>query len=143
MAHRIIDLQIGKIQRSSGIYETEPWGFEDSRSFYNQAIEINTSLNPLEVLGEIKKIEASFGRQESQPLEYQSRKMDIDMLFYNNEIINLPELIIPHPRLHERNFVLAPLCEIAADIIHPVFNQTVLQLKNGCKDKKWTRPLNK
>jgi 7,8-dihydro-6-hydroxymethylpterin-pyrophosphokinase len=65
--------------------------------------------------------------------------MDIDILFYDKEVINMPELTIPHPRLHERNFVLMPLCELAAELIHPVLNKTIRQLKAECKDVKWTR----
>jgi 2-amino-4-hydroxy-6-hydroxymethyldihydropteridine diphosphokinase len=141
VSRHIIGLEIGIIQRFSGIYETEPWGFEDSRNFLNQVIEISTSLNPMNVLGKIKKIEAGFGRSVNQSVKYQPRKMDIDMLFYDHQVINLPELIIPHPLLHERNFVLAPLCELAADFIHPTLNKTIHRLKAECRDKKWTRPV--
>ena len=132
---------IGKIQKQSFIYETEPWGFEDSKNFLNQVLKINTSLDPTELLERIKIIEERFGRLENQPPGYQSRQMDIDILFFNDEIIKMPGLIIPHPRLHERNFVLVPLCEVAADFVHPIFNQTILQLKAGCKDRKWTKPV--
>lgn len=138
-AQRLVSLQIGKIKRSSGIYETEPWGFEDSRNFFNQVIEIDTGLNPPELLERIKKIEAKFGRIKKQSKKYQSRQMDMDILFFNNEIIRLPGLTIPHPRIHERNFVLVPLSELAADFVHPIFNQTILQLKSQCKDRKWTK----
>jgi len=141
IALQVISQKIGKIQRQSLIYETEPWGFEDSKNFFNQVIEIDTSLNPSELLERIKKIEERFGRSENQSPKYQSRQMDIDILFFNDEIIKLPGLVIPHPRLHERNFVLVPLSELAADLVHPIFNQTILQLKAACKDKKWTKPV--
>ncbi len=141
MARRFIGLEIGEIKQQSGIYETQPWGFEDSRNFYNQVIEISTSLSSAELLERIKKAEARFGRSHSQSKKYQSRQMDMDILFFNNEIIQLPGLTIPHPRLHERNFVLIPLSELAADYVHPVLNQTVLQLKSQCRDKKWVKPV--
>jgi 2-amino-4-hydroxy-6-hydroxymethyldihydropteridine diphosphokinase len=139
IAHRFINLEIGEIERESGIYETEPWGFEDSRNFFNQVIKIKTQLSPSEILERIKKIESRFGRSTGQSIKYQSRQMDMDILFFNDNIIKLPGLTIPHPRLHERNFVLAPLCELAADFVHPVFNQTIRQLRSQCKDKKWIR----
>lgn len=141
IALQVISRKIGKIQRQSLIYETEPWGFEDSKNFFNQVIEIDTSSNPPELLEKIKKIEERFGRSENQSAIYQPRQMDIDILFFNDEIIKLPGLVIPHPRLHERNFVLEPLSELAADLVHPIFNQTILQLKATCKDKKWTKPV--
>ncbi len=141
IALQVISQKIGKIHRQSHIYETEPWGFENSKNFFNQVIDIDTSLNPPELLEKIKKIEERFGRSENQSPKYQPRQMDIDILFFNDEIIKLPGLVIPHPRLHERNFVLAPLSELAADLVHPIFNQTILQLKAACKDKKWTKPV--
>jgi len=140
IARLIINLEIGKIVRQSDVYETEPWGFENPDNFLNQVIEIKTSLNPLDLMKKIKKIETRFGRSTNQPSPYQSRQMDIDILFFNDEIIELPELVIPHPRLHERNFVLVPLTELEASLVHPVFNKTIRQLKAICKDKKWVKP---
>lgn len=141
LAHALgmISVETGNIQRLSNIYETEPWGLKNVKTFFNQVIEIKTSLEPLELLEKINSIELSFGRRRKQCISYQSRLMDIDILFYNNEVINLPELTIPHPRLHERNFVLMPLCELAAELIHPVLDKTIRQLKAECKDDKWTR----
>jgi 2-amino-4-hydroxy-6-hydroxymethyldihydropteridine diphosphokinase len=139
LAHHMIGMEIGKIHRFSNIYETEPWGFKDSKTFLNQVVEIHTSLKPLQVLEKARIIEAVFGHRLDNHVKYQPRRMDLDILFYNREIIHLPELIIPHPLLHERNFVLTPLCELAANFIHPVFNKTILQLKTDCKDNKWTR----
>ncbi|MBN2215192.1 MAG: 2-amino-4-hydroxy-6-hydroxymethyldihydropteridine diphosphokinase [Bacteroidales bacterium] len=139
IAHRMIREKACFIKRLSNIYETEAWGFEDSGTFLNQAAEMETSLKPLEVLEKVRSIEADFGRRRDQRIRYQPRRMDIDILFYNSDVINLPGLIIPHPLLHLRNFVLVPLCELAADFVHPVFNKTILQLKNECKDEKWTR----
>lgn len=139
LALGMIRVEIGNILRGSNIYETEPWGLKNVKTFYNQVIEINTFLTPLELLEKINSIESSFGRGRNQHIRYQSRRMDIDILFYNKEVVNLPELTIPHPRLHERNFVLMPLCELAAELIHPVFDKTIRQLKAECKDDKWTR----
>ena len=141
-ARRLINLEIGEIEKESGIYETEPWGFDDSRNFFNQVIKVKTKLNPSEILVRIKEIESRFGRSGRQSPVYQSRQMDMDILFFNDDIIKLPGLIIPHPRLHERNFVLVPLTELAADFVHPIYNQTIRQLKSQCKDKKWTKSVN-
>ncbi len=139
LALSMIRSEIGNIQKGSNIYETEPWGLKNVKTFVNQVIETNTLLTPLELLEKIHKIESSFGRIRDHGIRYHSRRMDIDILFYNQEVINLPELTIPHPRLHERNFVLMPLCELAAELIHPVFDKTIRQLKTECKDNKWTR----
>ena len=139
LALGMIRAGIGNILRGSNIYETEPWGLKNVKTFFNQVIEINTFLTPLELLEKKNKIESSFGRRRDQHNRYQSRRMDIDILFYDKEVINMPELTIPHPRLHERNFVLMPLCELAAELIHPVLNKTIRQLKAECKDVKWTR----
>jgi 2-amino-4-hydroxy-6-hydroxymethyldihydropteridine diphosphokinase len=141
IALRMIGVEIGIIQRLSGIYETEPWGFKDTGNFMNQVIEITTDLQPPEVLEKIKKIETYFGREMHEHIKYEPRRMDIDILFYNSEIIQLPDLNIPHPYLHERNFVLVPLNELAADFIHPLLKKSISQLKSECKDTKWTNAI--
>lgn len=136
---------IGNILKTSSVYETKPWGFEDSTLFYNQALEIETSLIPVDLLHEIHKIEKDLGRIRQAPgyvsgcacseTEYTSRTMDIDILFYGSRIIFTDELMIPHPRLHERRFTLVPLDEIAADYIHPVYRKPVSELLSQCIDK--------
>jgi len=139
-----ISKRIGAILKTSSLYETEPWGFDDSISFYNQAVEVETLLSPTEVLREIHAIETELGRvRATAPYgtgcscsneAYSSRIIDIDILFYGSRILFTDELMIPHPRLHERRFTLIPLDEIAHDFIHPVYRKTVSELLSHCAD---------
>lgn len=124
---------VGEITAQSAVYETEPWGFESTDLFWNQVLEIATSLSPEAVLQETQKTEFELGRIRKSN-QYDSRIIDIDILFYGDEIIELPNLIIPHPRIQERKFVLIPLNEIAPDLKHPVFQKTIRQLLDECTD---------
>lgn len=128
-----IEKLAGTILQKSAIYETEAWGLKEQPSFYNQAIAIRTHLNSLALLQQLIEIEASMGRQRDIP--WGPRTMDIDIIFFNHEITNTHPLSIPHPRMHERNFVLTPLVEIAPDYIHPILGQTTTQLLKDCEDK--------
>ena len=128
--------RVGKITEQSSIYETEPWGFESSDIFWNQALEISTPLSPEEVLVQTQQIELELGRTGKTD-QYDSRIIDIDILFYDDQIIHLENLIIPHPRLQERKFALVPLCEIAPELIHPVFQKSIRQLLDECQDTLW------
>ncbi len=123
----------GKIIVQSSIYETEPWGFESSDIFWNQALEISTQLSPEEVLMQTQEIELELGRIRKSD-QYDSRIIDIDILFYEDQIIHLENLNIPHPRIQDRKFALVPLCEIAPDLIHPVFQKSIGQLLYECQD---------
>lgn len=122
-----------KITKQSSIYETPPWGFSADLNFYNQIITIDTILTHWELLIKLQEIEHSLGRVRGEE-RYQSRTMDIDILFFNNDIIDEKELIIPHPRLHLRKFVLIPLNEIAPNLIHPVQKISINQLLEQCSD---------
>jgi 2-amino-4-hydroxy-6-hydroxymethyldihydropteridine diphosphokinase len=128
-----IESLIGTVTRSSSVYETEPWGFEDQTQFLNQLVVAGTSLEPSAVLTAINSIEQQLGR-ERKGENYAARTIDIDILFFEERIINTEELVIPHPRLHERRFALAPLAEIEKGLVHPVFKKTVAELLAECKD---------
>lgn len=136
-----IEEHIGHVVKSSSVYETEPWGFNTSETFLNAVIEVGTELSPSGVLGAILMIETLLGRTRGEK-QYSSRVIDIDILLYNDLIVNEVSLKIPHPLLHERMFVLVPLCEIAPDIIHPIFNKSVLLLSKICPDNSKVRLYN-
>lgn len=135
-----IDGVIGKVTDSSSVYETEPWGFESADQFYNMVIETETALSPSGVLGAILMIEAQLGRLRTEE-QYSSRSIDIDILFYNNLIMNEEALKIPHPHLHKRKFVLVPLCEISPRLVHPALKKTIAELLESCNDKSEVRQL--
>jgi 2-amino-4-hydroxy-6-hydroxymethyldihydropteridine diphosphokinase len=128
-----IEFNMGDIVAVSGIYESPAWGMEAAPDFLNQVIEISTTLNYLQLLAEIKEIEEFYGRMRT-PGKYTSREMDVDILFFNDEIVETEKLTIPHPRLHERRFVLTPLAEILPDKIHPVLNKSIAELLKSCED---------
>ncbi|MES2630178.1 MAG: 2-amino-4-hydroxy-6-hydroxymethyldihydropteridine diphosphokinase [Bacteroidota bacterium] len=114
-----ITAQIGSLDVQSALYETEPWGFESRQHFLNRIWVIETLLPPLEVLSELLSIERELGRVRSGN-GYSSRVIDLDILYYDQQIIQQAGLEIPHPRISERNFVLLPLNEILPDFVHPV-----------------------
>ncbi|MDB5159580.1 MAG: 2-amino-4-hydroxy-6-hydroxymethyldihydropteridine diphosphokinase [Mucilaginibacter sp.] len=116
----------------SSVYETESWGKTDEPDYLNMIVELQTELSAAEVLRKILNIENVMGRTRDQ--KWGSRIIDIDILYYNSDIINEPGLQIPHPELHKRRFTLEPLEEIAPDFVHPVLNKTSRQLKKELKD---------
>ena len=111
--------KIGDIITQSSIYETEPWGFHAEQNFFNQVIAITTHLQPMDLLKKSLAIESKLGRERTSE-NYESRPIDIDILFYGHKIINESKLIVPHPELHKRNFVLIPLNELDPDFRHPI-----------------------
>jgi 2-amino-4-hydroxy-6-hydroxymethyldihydropteridine diphosphokinase len=118
---------IGKIVVESGLYETQAWGVTEQPNFYNQALKVQTSLTPQAVLEKILQIETEhFNRIRAE--KWAARIIDIDILLYNDAIIKTENLIIPHPHLHQRNFVLIPLMEIAGELEHPVLKTTIEDL---------------
>ena len=132
-AQNILQKKLGKIVKKSSIYETEPWGFKAKDNFWNQALIIETSLSPKNVLKITKDTETELGRIRGEK-RYTSRTIDIDILFLGNVIIDEPNLEIPHPRMINRRFVLVPLSEIAPDMIHPAFKKSITELLDECTD---------
>ena len=116
----------------SSCFETEPVGFLDQPWFLNQAIEMETWLEPRELLFFCQSIEASCGRIRTFPNA--PRTLDLDILLYGDAVINQEDLVIPHPRLHERRFALEPLAQIAPEVIHPVLNKSIRLLLEECRD---------
>jgi len=129
--------KIGKISAISSAYETKPWGFESENDFLNMAVCVETSLPPNEVLTLSQSIETTIGRSQKTTLSYQDRIIDIDLIDYNELIIQSENLQLPHPLFHKRKFVLEPLNEIAPDYIHPVLKKKVSELIE--EDKKTER----
>jgi 2-amino-4-hydroxy-6-hydroxymethyldihydropteridine diphosphokinase len=123
-----IEKSIGKIKAKSSIYESEPWGFKAEQNFLNEVLEIETSLTPEELLHRIHAIEAAHGRIRTDSREYSSRTLDVDIIFYGDLVLESPTLVIPHPLMHQRLFVLRPLAEIAPDLIHPILKRSIKEL---------------
>lgn len=124
-----------RVVAASSYYESEPHG--DAKTwFVNSVVEIDTEFSPPELLKQTKKIEDAMGRKRVKGKRWGSRVIDLDILFFNNEILNKRNLKIPHPRLAERRFVLAPLAELAPQLVHPVLNVTVSELLATVKDTK-------
>ncbi|HSJ87109.1 MAG TPA: 2-amino-4-hydroxy-6-hydroxymethyldihydropteridine diphosphokinase [Anaerolineales bacterium] len=118
------------VKAKSHVYETPPWGYEDQPPFLNQTLKVQTYLQPEPLLKHIKRLETILGRQIS--FRNGPRLIDIDVLFYDDLVLNTPTLTIPHPRLHERGFVLLPLMDIAPDLVHPVTQKTVRDMLASC-----------
>ena len=118
LAQELIGREVGTVVSASDIIETEPWGFESSNRFLNMAVKVETTLQPLEVLQTTQEIERKLGRtQKSVNREYHDRLIDIDILLYDDLVMNTPELTIPHPLMYQREFVMKPLTQIAPELV--------------------------
>lgn len=131
-AIKCIEEEITPITKHSAVYETQSWGKSDSPDYLNQVILIQTELCAQIILQKILNIEWKIGRVREE--KWGPRLIDIDILFYGDALIDEPGLQVPHPELHKRRFTLEPLAEIAPDLIHPVINKNILQLKSELND---------
>ena len=135
-AQQLINERVGAVMRCSNRYETAPWGFESTERFFNQALECSTDLTAEEVLDTVLQIEVELGRNRAlEQIEkaatgdrYASRVIDIDIMFYGNEVISTERLQVPHPHLPEREFALVPLAEIMRSFRHPQLGKSVGEL---------------
>jgi len=132
-AKQMLEIKLGRCVNASSLYESEAWGFKSETAFLNQVLIYRTIIKPQSILQIALEIEKELGRIRITK-GYASRTMDIDLLFYDQEIIQEANLQIPHPRLHLRRFSLEPLAEIMPDFIHPELNKTISDLLKSCKD---------
>ena len=123
-----------KLIRTSALYETEPWGVKNQNWFLNMAVEIKTSLSPQDLLVKLQNIERTLGRNREKEIRWGERPIDIDIIFYDNLVLEYDVLTIPHKFMHKRAFVLVPLLELIPDFVHPVFNITISQLYDNLEE---------
>ena len=139
-ALQALDKELGSLVKCSSFYETLPWGFSSDSLFLNAAACYDTLLSPEEVLAVTQQIEKSLGRKEkSRQGQYADRCIDIDILLYDDRVIETPDMILPHPHMAERMFVLEPLAEIMPHLLHPQLRKTILQLKEELAERSERR----
>jgi len=132
-ARQQIEEFCGQIRKVSSLFQTAAWGLEDQDAFLNQALFLQTDFDAHQLLQKLLWIEEQLGRKRE--MKYGPRIIDIDILLFNDDVIKTEGLTVPHPQMQNRRFVLAPLAEIAGEIIHPVFCETIYQLLADCPDK--------
>jgi 2-amino-4-hydroxy-6-hydroxymethyldihydropteridine diphosphokinase len=138
-AMELIGSEAGEITAASSVWETEPWGFDADELFLNMVIVIRTTLEPARMMQLFRSIEGRMGRKRSGGGKYESRIIDLDILLWDNRVITLPGLEVPHPKLHSRRFVLEPLAEVAPEAVHPVTGLTVTEMLELCDDRSDVR----
>jgi 2-amino-4-hydroxy-6-hydroxymethyldihydropteridine diphosphokinase len=131
-ARRQLSAAAGSLQKESAVYETAAWGLQDQPAFLNQVLQLETPLQPQALLAAIHLIEKSLGRMRH--VKWAARVIDIDILYFDDLVLQTPQLHIPHPHLQDRRFTLLPLVEIAPGWVHPVFRKTNRQLLDQCPD---------
>lgn len=132
-----IKKDVGEVSRISSIYETEAWGVVNQDNYFNIIAEVKTLLLPLDLISKILAIETRMGRIRDK--KWESRIIDIDIIFYENYLITTDNLTIPHPFLEKRNFVLEPLTELSPEFIHPRLRKSIFQLSAECTDTSWIK----
>ena len=138
-ALELIGREGGEIIAASSVWETEPWGFEADEQFLNMVIVLQTTLEPKVLIQRFRSIEGRMGRKKSGGGKYESRIIDLDILFWDDRVISIPGLEVPHPKLHSRRFVLEPLMEVAPETVHPVTGLTVAEMLEFCEDNSGVR----
>jgi 2-amino-4-hydroxy-6-hydroxymethyldihydropteridine diphosphokinase len=131
-AVQLIAETAGEVVKISALYQTAPWGAVDQPDYLNQGLELHTTMDALTLLHTLLEIERRIGRIRQE--KWGSRVIDIDLIFFNDSILSLPDLKLPHPRMHLRQFVLVPLLEIVPDYVHPLLHKTVKELAAACID---------
>ena len=122
------------IVRTSAFYETEPWNMNTKNWFVNAVVQLKTKYSPRELLDVCQEIEKKLGRNREQQNDYEDRTIDIDILFYNNDVINEDNLIIPHKYVHLRAFTLVPMMELNADYVHPILHKTIVEMHSDLEN---------
>lgn len=134
-ACRLIEARCGMLVERSSDYLSEPWGFKAEEWFLNALLVVETELAPDDLMERLMEIENELGRVRDPHVKgYQSRTVDLDILYYGDRVIHTEKVIAPHPRLHLRRFALMPLCELVPDFLHPIFNRSQQQLLEKCSD---------
>ncbi len=131
----LLEKKLGKASVVSNIYESEPWGFEATTSFYNRVVVFKTGKLPETVLNICLQTEELLGRERSEAEGYTSRTIDVDILYFGNRIINSERLMVPHPRLASRRFALLPVAEVMPELLHPILNKNQGELLLECPDQ--------
>jgi 2-amino-4-hydroxy-6-hydroxymethyldihydropteridine diphosphokinase len=138
-ALQLIDQKAGGIEIKSDVFETAAWGNTNQPNFVNQVIRVQTILNPFDLLKTLLSIEEQLGRVRTNE-KWMERTIDIDILFYDDEIIKTTDLTIPHPFIQDRKFVLLPLAQIAPELIHPILQKNIIKLLEKCSDTLDVKP---
>ena len=135
----LIREEAGDIIASSSVWETEPWGFDADEQFMNMVLMIETAMQPWQLMQLFRSIEGRMGRKRSGGGKYESRIIDLDILLWEERVISIPGLEVPHPKLSDRRFVLEPLYEVAPGAVHPVTGLTVTEMLQMCEDRSDVR----
>jgi len=140
VARSLMEEKMGRVEQVSKVYESSPWGFSSENPFYNCCLILSSGLKPADLMGKALQVEQELGRVREKS-GYSDRLIDIDLLLYEDLVLNQPDLILPHPRMEMRKFVLLPLVELAPSLIHPVSGHTMAELLEQCRDPSGINPV--